>query len=189
MHYTNIPKEFYSFESGEPFRNCKMCDRDLTGPSSHYVIEKAIKKYTGYKAWDVVFEYAICVNCAGSFRNELSKDSMHRIETYFMQNVDMNKQQKRLNHENPQVEDFVNECILTGASKSDVDEYQIFGECRGDKFMFGPMPYMVSGQAIDKISEMLSAKTLDELDGFSEKFLGPSPELEGLFTGPRVVLI
>lgn len=191
MRHTDIPKEFLSYETGEAFRNCKICDRDLTQPETHYIIEKAIRKYTGYKAWDVVFEYAICINCAESFRSELSKESVESIEKYFMTKVDINKHTERFNEadEVPDISKYTDQCLIKGLNRNEVEEYQIYGECRGNKFLYGNMPYMISGEAMDEIAQLLSDKTLDELDGFAGKYLGPSPELEGLFRGRKLVLI
>ena len=191
MRYTNIPKEFLSFETGEPFQNCKICDMDLTRPDSHYVIEKAIRKYPGYEASDVVFEYAICFSCAEGFRSELSRESLESIEKYFMSNVDLKHQAHRF--QNPEeavnLDDFTNKCLIKGISKQEVEEYQIYGECKGNKLVCGNMPYMISGEAMDEIADVLSDKTLDELDGFAGKYLGPSPELESLFRGRKLILI
>jgi len=189
MRYTDISDEFHSFESGEPFKNCKMCDKDLTAPDTHYLIEKAVRKYTGYKAWDVVFEYAICMECANNFRKQLSSESIQSIEKYFIDNVDFSRHQQRLKEEVPNISAFTSTCLVKGFSKEDVEEYQIYGECRGNQFIYGAMPYMISGQVMDEVANLLSAKTLDELDGFAEKHLGPSPELEGLFKGKKLVLI
>jgi len=189
MRYTDIPEEFHSFESGGPFKKCKMCDKDLTSPDAHYIIEKAVRKYTGFKAWDVVFEYAICMGCANSFRQQLSTESIQNIEKYFLHNVDFTNHQNRLNAETQNISYFTSTCLVKGISKDKVEEYQIYGECRGNQFIYNAMPYMISGQAMDEIANLLSAKTLDELDGFSEKHLGPSPELEGLFKGKKLVLI
>ena len=166
-----------------------MCNTDLTAPDAHYVIEKAIRKYTGFKAWDVVFEYAICMSCANSFRQQLSSESMRSIEKYFLDNVDIARHQRKLNVETPNILDFTSTCLVKGITKDEVEEYQIYGECRGNQFIYNAMPYMISGQAMDEIANLLSVQTLDELDGFAEKHLGPSPELEGLFKGKKIVLI
>jgi len=189
MKYTDIPEEFLSYETGKPFSNCKICDRNLTDPDAHYIIEKAIRKYTGYKAWDVVFEYAICINCAENFRSELSKESIDSIEKYFLKNVDINKHRFRANEEAPDISKYINQCLIKGLNRNEMNEYQIYGECRGNQFLFGNMPYMICGQAMDEIADLLSDKTLDELDGFAGKYLGPSPELESLFKGRKLVLI
>lgn len=191
MKYTDIPEEFLSYETGEPFKNCKICDLDLTLPESHYVIEKAIRKYTGYKAWDVVFEYAICINCANGFRQELSKESIKNIEHYFLSNVDISQHTERMrpSQDAPDISKYTDHCLIKGTDRSEVEEFQIYGECRGTKFLFGNMPYMICGQAMDEIAQLLSEKSLDELDGFAGKHFGPSPELESLFKGRRLVLI
>lgn len=191
MRDSDIPKEFMSFEDGQPFTNCKVCNRDLTEKNSHYVIEKAIRKYTGYNAWDVVFEYAICIECAEGFRKEMSAESVSKIEQYFIENANFSLQAQRLSkiEGDPNIEDFTNQCLIKGLDKNQIEEYQIYGECRGNRFIYGNMPYMICGEAMDDIAQLLSNQTLDELDGFAGKYLGPSPELEGLFKGRKLILI
>ena len=190
MRYTDIPEEFLSYETGEPFKSCKVCDRDLTDPSTHYIIEKAIRRYPGYEAYDVVFEYAICYDCAEGFRKELSVQSLNKIEQYFINHVDVNQHASRLQSDEPyQPDQFTSNCLVKGLNKNEIEEYQIYGECRGNKLVYGNMPYMISGPAMDEIAQLLSNQTLDELDGFAGKHLGPSPELENLFRGRKLVLL
>ena len=69
-HTIDIPSEFYSFSSGVLFDRCIDCDKYLLEKDTEYFIEKAIRQYDGYKARDVIFEYAICFQCADRIRKD-----------------------------------------------------------------------------------------------------------------------
>ncbi len=52
------------------------------------------------------------------------------------------------------------------------------------------MPPMIIGEkAMEEMAELLSDKTVDEMNGFREKFLGPSPEIEELIYGKKLIMI
>ncbi len=53
--YIPVPKVFHSFATGMPFQQCKICEKNLLLDGTQYVIEKAIKRYPGYEAQDVMF--------------------------------------------------------------------------------------------------------------------------------------
>ena len=81
-----IPEEFYSFNTGKPFERCIDCDKYLLD-GEPYMIEKAIRQYPGYSAKDIIFEYAMCVDCAERLKNEMSQESMASIQKFFMSNI------------------------------------------------------------------------------------------------------
>mgnify|MGYP000507098918 CR=1 FL=1 len=84
-----IPKEFYSFETNSPFERCIECDKFLLDDDTEYIIEKAVKNYKGYPAKDVVFDYAICMDCADRMRKQISKESWEKMMQYFQENMDV----------------------------------------------------------------------------------------------------
>lgn len=190
FHYREMPKQFYSYASGEPFTHCISCNMDLLSSGTHYVIEKAIRKYKGYTAEDVVFEYAMCLSCAEKMRQELSKESLERINRYFEQHVDLEKRRKELleNKEfNP--DSWTSKCLITGESVNDVEEYQIFAHCSGNGLMYSFMPYMISNKASDEIAVLLSDKTLDELDGFIDNHFGLPPGFKEPIKGRDLIFV
>ena len=89
MSNDEIPKEFYSFETKAPFEFCIECNKYLLDEGTEYLIEKAIKNYEGYEAQDVIFDYAICMECAEDMRNQISKESWESMMRYFQENIDM----------------------------------------------------------------------------------------------------
>ncbi len=184
-----IPKEFYSFSTGAKFEYCIECDCELLQNNQEYFVEKAIKKYKGFDAFDVIFEYAICINCAEKMRKSLSRESLQHIEQYFHQRVDYLKRMDLMHNHPHNPIAWISECLVSGRQQSDLSEYQIYGHCRGNQLYLSQMPYMVSGAVLEEVSSILSKETKDELDDFSRRHFGPPPELEEPLPYQRVMLI
>lgn len=185
----NIPQEFYSLENNTQFDRCLECDKYLLGGDTDYFIEKAIKKYDGFTAHDVIFEYAICMTCAEKIRMSLSKESMQSLEQYFIQNVDAQKRFELMQSDSDNYQDWLNNCLISGKSTNGLTEYQLFAQCRGNQMILGQMPYLVSGEILENIAELLSPETKDELDNFSKKHFGPDPKLAEELPFQRVLLV
>ncbi len=175
-----VPKEFHSLATGEPFDKCIDCGKYLLD-NEPYMIEKAIRQYPGYTAQDVVFEYAICQSCADRLKQELSEESMNNIHLFFNQNI--------------QPENFfdgreTSKCLISDKPQSDLQEYQIYAYCHGKHLAnhVSP-PFMISGEILDKLADLLSDDTIDELNNFMDNHFGPPPELEDLPIGRRLILI
>jgi hypothetical protein len=188
-NYIDIPKEFYSFSTGKLFDRCLECDKYLLDGNTEYFIEKAIKKYEGFEAQDVIFEYAICLPCAERMRNTMSKASQRSIEQYFANNVNISRRMEVVQSNPDDPSTWMDECLIKGKRKSGLNEYQLYAHCNGQKLNMTQMPYLVSGAALEEISGILSPETLDELDDFSRRHFGPPPELEKDLPFRRVVLI
>lgn len=185
-----IPKEFHSFDTGKPFCNCVVCEKDLFEPGTHYFVEKAIKKYPNSSATDVIFEYAICLECAMEMRETLSKESMESIDNYFDSRVNLLSRWKNLTRDNKyDIKDWISNCLITGKHIDELNEYQIYAHCEEDRMLFSLMPYIVSGEVIEEVSELISQKTKDELDGFMGKYLGPPPSIREILKDKTPVFI
>ncbi|MDX1628129.1 MAG: hypothetical protein R3345_05485 [Fulvivirga sp.] len=185
-----IPEIFYSYDTGSPFEHCIDCHVNLRDGQTEYFIEKAVKTYKGYSAEDVIFEYAICLACAERVRKQMSEASMQSIQDYFASEVNIIDRMHLMqaNPENPDA--WMSQCLIKGTPTDELEEYQIYAHCKGDKLITTQMPYMISGQALDEIANLLSNETLDELDNFMNQHFGPPPELmEPLPSGRKVILI
>lgn len=170
-----VPREFYSFETGGPFQHCLACQKDLTGDGTLYFVEKAFQKQ------EVLFEYAICLNCREEMQKEISEESQERVNRYFIKEVDLVERRKtlldrhRLNHQ-----PWIDRCVLTGKSRESAKQHQILTLCDGPDMLFSYMPYMLSGEAMQILNRLLSKKTKDRLDDFVNDFLGLPPEVRDL---------
>ena len=184
-----IPTEFYSFSSKSRFEHCIECDKFLLDDEVDYFIEKAIKKYEGFSAHDVIFEYAICLECAEKMRKSMSKESLETLENYFLQNINPFKRLDLIESNSEETTDWFNECLVSGKKLNEINEYQLFAQCKGSQLILGQMPYMISGEILEKVSELLSKETKDELDNFSRRHFGPPPELEEQLPFRRVLIV
>ena len=152
-----IPEEFFSFETGEPFKECIECGNDIAGGSSDYVIEK------GYQDDEVVYEYALCDKCSKDLGGELSKESTKHLK-------------KTLRR--PILKGTIDGCRKCGIPRHELPSYSIVGACLGQEMIFWNVPILICEPCLELITEGLSKQTRDVLDDFEERnFPGP-PEME-----------
>ncbi len=195
----DIPKEFYNSETDSPFRNCLVCECDLMQESLPYAIERAIRHYPEMELKSVVFEYAMCAKCIAQMENELSDETKMSIMQYFAQNLNVaNRPQWQPAEDETAEEDappahfdvneWIDNCAVKGASRSELYEYTLCARCIGDKIIPEVVPYMISGLAQDDLIELFSNKSLGFLDDFTDKHFSGPPELKELFKG-RPILV
>ncbi|MGL1888870.1 MAG: hypothetical protein OCD76_20325 [Reichenbachiella sp.] len=185
----DIPKIFYSDLTGGPITNCIYCEKELLKANSPYVIEKALKPYDGYKSYSTIFEYAVCLPCADQMKSMISQKSMVSMMDFFIKNMKAQSNAKsKYGEENFEVMDWISNCAITDKHITTLSECQLYALCQNDQLMFTEFPYMVSGQALDEVVDLLSAETLDELNDFKDKVVGPSEFQDLLTKGPKVLL-
>jgi len=181
-HY--IPSEFYSFETNSPFDKCIECEKYLLDEGTEYLIEKAVKNYEGYEAKDVVFDYAICMDCADKMRKEISKESWEKMMQYFQDNMDL---ENRIEMSTQDPKENLNQCMIKKTSMDQCKEYQVFAHCNGTKLNMQNPPYMISGEVMDELLTLLSEQTIDEMNGFFKKHFSPDPSF--FEPTPKLVLV
>lgn len=188
--YAEIPEIFYSYTLERPFETCTVCGTNLQKPGTSYLIEKAFKKHQTTNCTDVVFEYAICMNCAEKMYKSLSKESLESITAYFEAHVDLlARRNELLENEDNKPEDWLSSCVIKGTLTETLSDYQICAHCEGPFLVYSYMPYVISGEAARELSGKLSAKTLNQMDDFSDKFLGFPPEWKDLLADRPLILI
>jgi len=173
-----IPKLFHTFDSEVPFKQCQVCNRDLMTYEKPYLIEKAIRRYPKFNKEDVVFEYAICMDCAEEQRKQMSSESMMRMEEFWMDRFNLAGHLKY--SESVPLEYLMDRCALTGERRNKMEEYQITATCQGNSLVPGQPPFLVGGMAMEEIMELMSSETMDQWNRFRDDFLGPSPEIRDL---------
>lgn len=175
----NIPEILNSYSTGEPFTHCIDCERYLLDDDVSYFIEKAIRQYhkEGYLAKDVLFEYAMCIDCAENIKSNMSKASRKAMDSYMLENSSIDT----IDNKNLQ-------CIIKGESIDKYEEYQVFSLCQG-KSMLMPHPMAIGSDALDELAELISQETKDELDRLMADFFGPPPELEELLPKHRIPIL
>ena len=188
--YIKIPKLFYSTETEKPFSHCISCEKYLLQSQSPYVIEKAIKQYPEYNTTDVIFEYAMCLDCYQNINASLSAESKTSIEKYFSENVNLSGRRKSLiKNEDLSIEKWTSNCIIKGTPIKELAEYQIACQCDSEYLLFTNMPFIIGNLALDEMMQLLSNKTIGEIRGFYDKFFSPDPDIKKLFDEPKFVLL
>ena len=177
-----IPKLFRSYISEAFFQNCVACKKKLLHVDSEYIIEKAINNNL------VEYEYALCMQCVDSMKNKLSTESIKEISEFLMMHSALPEKMNHMWHQKaPSVENSISHCIINNEPITELEEYMITAHCKDDQLLFSHMPYMVSIEAADKITSVLSAKTKDELDNFMDMHIGLPPEWMEIFKTKRPI--
>jgi len=179
-----IPKVFYESISGKPFDKCQVCQKNLLVPGEQYIIEKAFRKNPVNNKVEPVFEFAICVDCAKALFDRFSEESKANINRFFMENnrmIGLLSNRPQVNR----VEDYLSRCSVLGTPVHQLDEYQIYGQFQGNLLKLDFPPYMISSPVMDEVQDLLSNKTIDELDDFTGEYLTGPPEFRDFFKAPK----
>jgi len=166
-HFAPVPKAFWSFETGKPFKRCSMCDGDLMAEGANYLVEKA------YKKKETLFEYAMCYECYLSVQESLSEQSKKLIANYFEEHLDFDSRGSQMLEKNgKRTRSWLAECMVKGTPRWKCEEHQIYGWFVDKDIVFNGMPYMLSGAVIDDLLKLLSPETAGTLDDLSNKLFG-----------------
>jgi len=162
-----VPEIFWSFETGRPFSRCRLCGVDLMTHGADYLIEKA------FKNGETIFEHAICLPCYMHCQQELSEESRERIAAYFAEHTDMEARQLRFSQAHgTDHEKWIEHCAVKKYPVRECEEHQLYGFCSGDALLFAGAPYILSGEAIEEILDLLSNETLGTLHDLTGRLFG-----------------
>lgn len=188
--FIKIPKFFYSTVTDKPFSNCISCDKYLLSINTPYVIEKAVKQYQEYGTTDVIFEYAMCMDCYQNISGTMSIQSRKNIENYFSKHVNLNERRKKL-LENDEINfnDWTSKCIIKDTPVDKLSEYQVVCQCDGTYMLYTNMPFLIGNVALDEMMQLLSNKTIGEINGFKDSFFSPDPDIQKILDEPKLILI
>lgn len=167
-----IPSIFHNSETGAPIERCLMCDTYLLD-DKEYIIEKAMVNYPGTGTTDLIWEFAMCMSCMDSVMSEYSKESHQAMNEYFMDNMDFARQRALIKSENFDPEEWMSSCMITGKPKNDCSQFQLTVQCKGDKAIFDRTPFLISDEAMDAVTELLSNATIDAMNKFRDEHFPP----------------
>ncbi len=188
--FEKIPSIFYSERSEEPFKFCNVCHKELVDSEEKYIIEKAYQQDLSNMKRSLVFEFAYCVDCLENMQAEFSGESKQKLDAYFEKNTDLDKRQEGLTKNKLfDVDIWLQTCIVKNKSIDEVEEFQILALCEGGDMLYHYFPYMICGDAMNEISNLLSNKTLDILNNFLIDNIDVPPELEEIFKTKKLLLI
>ena len=170
--YVEVPPVFHSFLEEGPFTKCTVCEAVLDEDGTQYLIHKAFHRE------EVIFEYALCLPCRARMQEELSVESIERINTYMEQYDIEARSEKILADRGSDVSAWLSHCLITGRPVEEADEYHIYALCDGPDLVFSGLPLAIIGDVNEELSGLLSQKTRDRLDGFVDEQFGLPPELK-----------
>lgn len=185
-----IPKRFFSDVTDQPFENCNICGKYLLDNDVPYVVEKAMKNYEGHDFSSTIYEFAICSDCHGKMQKSMSEESLQNLQNYYAGVMSKKGNEPiTLDMTNFDMDNWLSNCFFDGKEISSMNEYQIVAQFKGSKLIMNTPPIIIGEEAMKQMAELLSEKTTDEMNGFRDKFLGPSPELEELIHGKKLIFI
>lgn len=189
FHTLPIPGIFHSDKSNQPFTECKVCQKDIIRSGEPYIIEKAYGQDLTKGRREMVFELAYCMDCVHQINESLSQESRDKIQAYFKENTDIDKRDQELKkYELFETDIWLQNCIVKNKSMDEVDEFQIYALCIGNDILFHQAPYMVCGEAIDEVMELLSNKSLDILNDLMSDIIDLPPHYDELFKRPTPLI-
>lgn len=184
----DIPNQFHSIDEEGPFESCCVCNTKVQKSGRQYLIERSFQRVSN-DVENVLFEYAICMDCAQEMNQSMSEHSMQTLATYFASYFQGEGMFRRIHRISEDPNSWYNECMVKKTPRGEMAEYNICGLFQGKKMLLGQFPYIIGMEAMDEITELLSAETKDELDNFRDTFLGGPPEFQELLKGRPVLVI
>lgn len=180
-----LPESLYSTETEEPFARCLVCEQSLRDGSTHYLIEKGVRRIDAYDVEETIFDYPLCLDCHRSVGQSLSTLSKRRCQEYLSEHVDLpDRTASLLDADSTEPSRWMQACAVHDTPKTDLQEYQVLAHCQGDSLLLSHLPLMIGGPAVDELTHRLSNETIDDLGGFRDEYFGLPPELERDLQGP-----
>ncbi|MBT8327768.1 MAG: hypothetical protein KJP21_08590 [Bacteroidia bacterium] len=185
----SIPKFFYEFETEEPFKHCSLCNRELSD-SDKYAVEKVLKQNKKINKAEIVYEYAMCWDCASEMGDEISEESKESIVNLYQDHSEnvMMKLDYLHRTEKYNIESWLERCTFTGKETRVCGEYSVSGIIEGGKLLYEHSPVVVSDEFMEKMQEVLSEKTKEFLDGLKDELIYSPSEFNDIINSPTVGL-
>jgi len=176
----DLPEDFNSDETNEPFKNCLICSEDLLHSGVPYSVEKA-KKVLESGDEVTLYEMAICMPCTEQMNKRVSEHSRKVMEDFF-ESIKINDLRIEMNY-NDELVDWNAKCLISGKLKAEIKEYNIVAQMVNGRMLYGMPPILIDLQVMEPLQDKLSAETKQEFDNFRDQFLTPSdPELRALLS-------
>jgi hypothetical protein len=180
-----IPSLFNNYDTGAPFTKCTFCNEGLANKSK-YVVEKMINQNIVLQSREIVYEYALCWDCAATMGSEISDDSKEAIQELYNEHSEtvMRKLDYLHSTEKYSLESWLERCSLTGKEIRLCGEFSVSGIIEGGNLVYEQSPIVVSDEFMHKLQRVLSKETKEGFDRLRDKIMDGSPSIEDLVFGP-----
>jgi hypothetical protein len=186
----DIPKIFYSSETGQPFENCMVCNAYLLTDEISYAVEKVVRQIPSLKIKETLFEYAICSACMFTMYNTMSVESRKKIQEYFQQHNTTSKRRIDLSSkQDNRTQSWIEHCFVHDTLISKSPEYQLTAQFTGKHLNEDHMPMAISFEAMEEMNSFLSDETRQEMDDFMGNYFSGPPEIAALLKSKRPIFI
>ncbi len=180
-----IPSKFYNTLTEKAFQECGICGNNLHANNLAYLIEKAYRRFPNEGGEELLFEIAVCHACARDMRTQLSEDSRKAVNNFFYQEFMARLKELR----DADDEYLMSHCMLTGKPLAEMSEYQIYAHCQGSGMADHGAAYILSGEVVERIQNLLSEETKDQMRKFSDDHLGTPPEIQKILDRSPILTI
>lgn len=199
---SDIPEEFWSAYTEQPFDRCVECDKSLNDDLLPYAIQKH------FVAGEAVFEMAICIECARRLQESFSEESRKAIESFIREAPERQRRQQeaedatlidlegasaatlarqlgRLEQaQRVRRERALGSCAICAKLKNECHRYSLGTACLGGSLITGApdsenlgSPFLICENCEQGLNECVSAQTRDAWDRFVEENFDGPPEL------------
>ena len=183
--FLKIPPLLHRFQTDQPFEDCLFCGANLLTSNQHYVIEKI------FRGNEVIIEMAMCLNCRQDCGDEgISEKSASSIQQFLSDKIDFKNRLRLMASVNEQdsIDAWLERCLLSDRPAQMFHEYQIVALCRGPWIQRDFYPALISGPALEELSDLLSKETKDWMDDFIGSNFGmPSEFCQPPSVSPLIV--
>lgn len=171
MHrFGPIPDSLKSAETDEHFSNCYDCKNPLQDNEDGFVLQKVFSK------GEVIMEIAVCEPCHKKLHEEYSDETKERIWNFYLDHGDLPGRLDQFRGKPiGSIDPWVDHCLTCNGTLASAEEYAIAAHCIEDMLIYGESPFMICMTCMDKITEMLSEKSLGTYDRWLEHCLPMAP--------------
>jgi len=160
-----------SDETGEPFSHCVRCHLPLLEIDEPWLVNKE------FRGAECVLEYAICVPCRNDLTGQLSEESKESVRGFLRSEIDWETRITEFMMMADPVDRFAS-CVICETGQEACEVFGISAlHDSGGELTLGPLPLMVCGGCIGKITDRLSPESRAVWRKFlNDYFAGPSDE-------------
>ena len=150
-----------------------------------------INQNIGLQSREIVYEYALCWDCATTMGSEISDDSKDAIQELYNEHSEtvMRKLDYLHSTDKYSLESWLERCSLTGKEIRLCSEFSVSGIIEEGNLVYEQSPIVVSDEFMYILQQVLSKETKEGFDGLRDKIMDGSPSIEDLVFGPVPGLI
>ena len=161
--FLDIPELLHSVEKDAPFANCLKCGASLLTTNRRYIIKKV------FRSNEVIIEMAICLQCGeGEASDGMSENSARSLKQFIEHRIDFQRRIELMSHvnETESLKPWFERCLFSDKPSGMFTEFEIVALCRGPRVQRDFYPALISAEATEELSAVLSPETRDWMDDF-----------------------